>query len=239
MGFISQIFNSPKALAKLVSAGVSAGDALVYTKEEKARYSQEMAKLSIDYLKASSGQNIVRRMLALGIGAIWSFCFLTHIGLLLASVFVHGDKALQLKTAAAMLQESLTDLSGLVLAILAFYFYLPHSGQLWQKLGDKWGERKNSKLGAMLLDREQRRLLAQTDEQGKELFSPQVPGTLVPVTPNPEKPLGLDASVKSPGGEGAELESKQEMNQYEDSFFSQFQQQENPAAKTLSDAKPR
>ena len=164
MGFLSQLFNSPKALTKLVSAGVNAADALVLTKEEKQRHHAKLAELSLKYLEASKGQNIARRCLALLIGSVWGICFLARVLFSSLGPFLSNEGAIKAQTSAAMLHESLREISGLVTIIIVFYFSLPHTAGIASKVSEKFMQGKQSDFEKAILERERKRLLSEPEQ---------------------------------------------------------------------------
>lgn len=71
MSFWNKLFGSSKVVEDVVSATVSAGDKLVFTKEEKAEFTARFQEWYLDYLKATTPQNVARRYLMLMVGAAW------------------------------------------------------------------------------------------------------------------------------------------------------------------------
>lgn len=60
---------------------MSAVDALVYTDEEKAVAGQKILDFKIEYAKATQGQSVARRVIAVVITAMWACLNLLSVGL--------------------------------------------------------------------------------------------------------------------------------------------------------------
>ena len=122
---IGKIFGTDKALKSVVD-GVSSGlDKLVYTKEEKAdnalKLKQEAGSFIIEWMKATTGQNVARRIIALSIVFTWLFLYLTKTFTLVSAVFLDSS-AMKLKEVAQLIGESADGMNSAVVMILAFYF---------------------------------------------------------------------------------------------------------------------
>ena len=71
-GLLGRLLGSPRAIGAVASAARDGFDALVYTDQEKAREdAAERASARqhlIDWMRASQGQNVARRILAFMVG---------------------------------------------------------------------------------------------------------------------------------------------------------------------------
>lgn len=130
MNFLGRLFGTEKALSAVVD-GVSNGlDALVYTDEEKANDAaaerSEGRKMVVEWMRATQGQNLSRRLIALSITGVWLFMKLlaTFIGV----VAVYSTDAARLGEVIKLVNELSADMTSAVMLILAFYFAAPHMG---------------------------------------------------------------------------------------------------------------
>ena len=73
MSWLKSLFVSEKNLGKLVDAGISAGDKLWYTEEEKADHLQKVRVWYLDLLSAMKPFNVAMRILAIGVFLMWGF----------------------------------------------------------------------------------------------------------------------------------------------------------------------
>jgi len=78
------LIGTPKNVEKAVDAVINTGDALFFTDEEKSVASQKILDWKIEYAKATQGQSIARRIIAVGVTGMWC---LTGITALIASYF--------------------------------------------------------------------------------------------------------------------------------------------------------
>ena len=80
MSFWGKIFGTEKALNSVVEGVTSGLDALVYTDEEKATDAANDRKQArqavIDWMTATQGQNLARRVIALTVTAMWTLQYL-------------------------------------------------------------------------------------------------------------------------------------------------------------------
>ena len=131
IGILGKIFGSEKTLSKIVD-GVSSGlDKLTYTSEEKAQDAAKQREKARDqvvaFMEATKGQNIARRLIAFIMVSIWSICYVTSLGMIVASVFVTGaDLVERLKEGAGLIDAHISDIEYPLMLILAFYFGAPH-----------------------------------------------------------------------------------------------------------------
>ena len=133
-GALGAIFGSPKTLGKIVGGVTKGLDALKYTSEEKAHDEQKAIEKAreqvVDFMEATKGQNMARRMIALIIVSIWS---LSHgaIGVMaIASVFIRDVELVgKIMEASKLIGEQIQDINTEVILILGFYFGAPHVGE--------------------------------------------------------------------------------------------------------------
>lgn len=112
-------------------------DALVYTDEERAHAASaersEARSVLVDWFKATSGQNLSRRFLAMLIAFTWLLMYLVSAGLSVSVVFAPACDpdavqclAQQLNQASSIIGERADSMSGAMMLILGFYFAAPH-----------------------------------------------------------------------------------------------------------------
>ncbi len=110
------IFKAPETIDKALGAVISAGDALVYTEEEKAEMRIKIADIHLKHIQATAGENnhtsIARRWFAMVVTA--PFIFLT-LGSAIFEAFGKTEIAEHWQALA------MTDYSNLVLMVGVFY----------------------------------------------------------------------------------------------------------------------
>ena len=150
MSYLGKLFGTEKALSSIVD-GVSNGlDALVYTDEEKAsgaaKERSEARKMVIEWMSATQGQNLARRILALSIGGLWILMILTSTLLSICSVFVDNIGVVtadKFKEASSIAKSTAFDMGPAVMLILAFYFAAPHMGDIAKAVTGKFSKSVN------------------------------------------------------------------------------------------------
>ena len=133
-GLLGRIFGSGKAIGKVVETAGKALDALHYSEEEKAEIRLKLGHLIIDWIDKSKGQNLARRVIALGTLTVWLGNYVlaglytsaaTWVAmnpekeLLVATLKEHGDFHFRMADG----------LGGEIMLIFGFYFAAPHLGQ--------------------------------------------------------------------------------------------------------------
>ena len=129
MGFISRLFGSDVAIAKTVDAGISALDSIFYTNEEKAADHMEarkqLAQQTIDLMRATSGQNLSRRLIALLIVGMWVLSIATGTALLALAPFIPAQAEVMQASAMAV-TDTAVSLWPTIALVLGFYFAPSH-----------------------------------------------------------------------------------------------------------------
>lgn len=72
MGWFSWITGGTETANKVVDGVVDGFDMVFFTPEEKSIASQKILDWKLAYAKASSGQNIARRVIAIGVSGLWA-----------------------------------------------------------------------------------------------------------------------------------------------------------------------
>jgi hypothetical protein len=130
MGFFGKLFGSEKALEGIVNGVTDGLDKLAYTSEEKAedaaKERTEARKMVVEWMGATKGQNLSRRLIALSITSVWLLQYVIAQGLDFSAVFVGGPE--KLVEAAKVMRGGAADMSSAVMLILSFYFAAPYMG---------------------------------------------------------------------------------------------------------------
>ena len=153
---LGKVFGTEKALTSIVD-GVSSGlDKLVYTSEEKADDASaersEARRMVIEWMAATKGQNLARRIIALSVVFVWLFNYILSGLFSIIAVWFQPlrDKLLEgdiytnpLIQTSDILKTSANDMAQPVMLILAFYFAAPHMGKIADSVMAKFsGDKK-------------------------------------------------------------------------------------------------
>lgn len=148
--FLGRLFGTEKALERVVDTAAKSIDALVYTEEEKAgdaaKDRSEARKMVVEWLAATQGQNLARRLIALSITGVWLFMYVLGQIVSIAAVFTNNVgvvTAEKLTIVSSISINSANEMSPAVMLILAFYFAAPHMGDIAKAAIGKFG--KNEK----------------------------------------------------------------------------------------------
>jgi len=129
---VGKLFGADKAVDSLITNASKALDKLVYTKEEKAedqaKSVTEARKMIIDWLAATKGQNLARRLIALSVTAIWLLQYFVMMVLSVVAVWV--DKPDNFTASATVIGNYAEKMNAAMLIILAFYFSAPYMGDV-------------------------------------------------------------------------------------------------------------
>ena len=132
-GLLGKLFGTEKALSGIVDGVTNGLDALVYTDEEKAQDAAkdrtEARQMVVQWMSATQGQNLARRLIALSITGVWLAIWLLGFALNFAAVFWDAA-ADRLINAGNYAKESAGEMGPAVMLILAFYFAAPHMGDI-------------------------------------------------------------------------------------------------------------
>ena len=137
-GFIGQtigkMFGTDKAAESLVNNTSKALDKLVYTKEEQAEAHaadvSEARAMIINWMAATSGQNLARRMLALMITTVWLLQYMVVVVFSCISPWLENSEKIESTT--EILKAFTHQMNGAVMVIIDFYFAAPHMGSIVQ-----------------------------------------------------------------------------------------------------------
>lgn len=123
MNWFSSMF-SISTVDKVVDGVISTGDKLFYTDEEKADMRIKAGKLHIEMLKAYHPFKITQRFLALWYSFLFGLSFLLGLAMTMFNIIIvyNSPKATTLNLEPLIDFVTSFGLSGIVLAIVVFYF---------------------------------------------------------------------------------------------------------------------
>ena len=143
MGILGRILGSDEAITTGIKTVAKGLDALVYTDEEKAsdhaKSVTEARKMVIDWIQASQGHRLSRRVISLAITFVWLSMYV--LGALLSVVAVWVDNAAQFKESAKVIGDYADSMNGAVMLILGFYFAAPHLAEIVKPAMEKFSKR--------------------------------------------------------------------------------------------------
>lgn len=144
MGIFSKIFSSSEVVKEGLGMLKDAGDAIVYTDEEKARdaakATSEARQLIVSWMESTKGQNIARRLIALSISFVWLLMYVTSAIMSIVSVWT--DSPDNWIRSAQVIGDYSEAMNGAMMLILAFYFAAPHMGDIASAALNKFSARK-------------------------------------------------------------------------------------------------
>ena len=148
--FFGRLFGAPQAVEGIID-GVSEGlDALVYTDEEKARDAaasrSEARAMVIQWMGATSGQNLARRLIALAITGVWLSMYLLSVLIQMTAIW-WTTRADQLDATGELAFKAAADMNPAVMLILAFYFAAPHMGDIASSVISRMGGKPKTDRG--------------------------------------------------------------------------------------------
>lgn len=137
MSFWGKLFGTDEAIKSAVGAVKDGLDALVYTDEEKAsdaaKERSEARSMLVEWMQATQGQNLARRLISLAITGVWLLQYIVATFASSLAVF-WMSQAEKLNKLAEIQVETANTMSGPVMLILAFYFAAPHMGDFAQAI---------------------------------------------------------------------------------------------------------
>lgn len=140
MSLLGKMLGSDKAIESTINAFKEGLDALAYTEEEKAndaaKERSEARQAVVEWMKATQGQNLTRRVLALAITFVWLIQYIGHMVLSIASIFFIEHEEQFIK-AASILQDGANEMGSVVIIIIGFYFAAMHFDKIINPALDK------------------------------------------------------------------------------------------------------
>ena len=145
MSFWGKLFGTEKALTGIVDGVTNGLDALVYTDEEKAadaaKDRSEARAMVVQWMAATQGQNLARRLIALSITGTWLGMYLLSVLCGMVAVFTNNlgvVTAAKITEVGAIAKTAAMDMNPAVMLILAFYFAAPHMGDIAKAVTGKF-----------------------------------------------------------------------------------------------------
>lgn len=111
--FLKSLFVAPEDISKALGAVIKTGDAMVYTKEEKAQDSLKSDEWWLKYQEATLPQNRARRLIAVIITGLFAY-----LVVLASLVWLFSTEY-----AAYLLAILQTVVAAPFVAVIGFYFY--------------------------------------------------------------------------------------------------------------------
>lgn len=150
MSFWGKLFGTEKALNGIVDGVTNGLDALVYTDEEKAADAaadrSEARKMVVQWMAATQGQNLARRLIALSITGVWLSMYLLSVLCAMVAVFTNAAgvvTAEKINQVGIIAKGAAMDMNPAVMLILAFYFAAPHMGDIAKAVTGKFTQSVN------------------------------------------------------------------------------------------------
>ncbi|MEM9238255.1 MAG: hypothetical protein AAGB14_15900 [Verrucomicrobiota bacterium] len=145
MSLLGKLFGSDKAIDKVTNTASRLLDDAFYTKEEqaadRAKATTEARGLVIEWLKATTGSRLARRVIAISVTSVWLLTHVVGMILAIATAFVDTATAAQLASAVDIIDNRSDGMTGAVMLILSFYFAAPHAGDIARAALERFGNK--------------------------------------------------------------------------------------------------
>lgn len=150
MSFWGRLFGSSDATREIISMVRDAGDALVYTKEERAEYAAEERReahaVMLEWIKNSQGQNLSRRFLTIVITSVWLLFLITSVFVSIAGIWIDQEQA-KIAETYTKLNEIVSGMEPIIMLIIGFYFSSPYLNKFSQAAIAKFEGKSNGQSG--------------------------------------------------------------------------------------------
>ena len=148
MSFIGKLFGSDQALGKIVDTAKDLVDESFYTDQEeaedKAKAGEAARGMVIDWVAASTGSRLARRLIAFSITGTWLAMYWLSTTLSIAAVWAEDELSLsQLQQSSAIADAAGQQMVSAVMLILGFYFAAPYMGDIASVALKKFGNDNN------------------------------------------------------------------------------------------------
>jgi len=148
MSFIGKLFGSDQALGKIVDTAKDLVDESFYTDQEeaedKAKAGEAARGMVIDWVAASTGSRLARRLIAFSITGTWLAMYWLSTTLSIAAVWAENELSLsQLQQSSAIADAAGQQMVSAVMLILGFYFAAPYMGDIASVALKKFGNDNN------------------------------------------------------------------------------------------------
>lgn len=142
--FFGRLFGTDRAVEKVVDTATTLLDEAFYTDEEKAvsraEARREAQGMVVEWMNATSGSRLARRVIAFMITGTWLFQHTMSTLMLSISVWT-TDRSLtgKLMGSSELLDARSAEMQSAVLLILGFYFAAPYMGDIAKSALTKFG----------------------------------------------------------------------------------------------------
>jgi|TARA_B110000908_G_C10165142_1_gene407987 hypothetical protein len=148
MSFIGKLFGSDQALGKIVDTAKDLVDESFYTDQEeaedKAKAGEAARGMVIDWVAASTGSRLARRLIAFSITGTWLAMYWLSTTLSIAAVWAEDELSLsQLQQSSVIADAAGQQMVSAVMLILGFYFAAPYMGDIASVALKKFGNDNN------------------------------------------------------------------------------------------------
>ena len=148
MSFIGKLFGSDQALGKIVDTAKDLADESFYTDQEeaedKAKAGEAARGMVIDWVAASTGSRLARRLIAFSITGTWLAMYWLSTTLSIAAVWAEDELSLsQLQQSSVIADAAGQQMVSAVMLILGFYFAAPYMGDIASVALKKFGNDNN------------------------------------------------------------------------------------------------
>ena len=148
MNIFKRIFAGEETIKTTVEAVRDGLDALVFTDEEKATEAAkdraEARGMVVQWMQATSGQNLARRWLSVAITMVWLGQYVAAQVVTIVAIWIEGTNAERWMKAASVMAGYTEQMNGAVMLVLGFYFAAPHIGQIVTAAMGKFGKNPSS-----------------------------------------------------------------------------------------------
>lgn len=131
-GFFKRMFGAPETVKQTIDIVAQGLDKIVYTDEEKAEDNRkdvtQARAMMLDWIKATQGQNLSRRFIAITTTVAYFLCFLiTYIAGGLAAYYSGDEESIKaIENFYLYSKSSLDSLQSLAYIVFGFYFGGPY-----------------------------------------------------------------------------------------------------------------
>jgi hypothetical protein len=150
MSFFGKLFGTEEALLGIVDGVKNGLDALIHTDQEKAgdaaRDRSEARNMVVQWMAATQGQNLARRLISLVITGVWLGMYLLSVLCGMIAIFADSAgtvTAEKINAVSSIAQSAAMDMNPAVMLILAFYFAAPHMGDIAKAVTGKFTQSVN------------------------------------------------------------------------------------------------
>jgi len=146
---LGRVFGTEQAMQDAVQGVTKGIDALVYTEEERAvdaaKDRSEARGMVVQWMAATSGQHLARRLISLSITSVWLLQYIFSWIAMVAAVFAEADTQSRLNDVSTLTTQHADGMTGAVMLILSFYFAAPHMDKIVGAAMDRFGSTTKGK----------------------------------------------------------------------------------------------